>query len=155
MFNIWASQEALVVKNPPVNAGVIKDTGSIPGWRRSSGEGMATYSSVLVWRIPWTEEPGGAAVHWVTNSRTWLRWLSTHTHIYLLWTKNIPGTTWGWWSKSNKVQFLWEIVCSSKTVLFHFVSLMHNRVLKRSNCPIDICGGPLCSQKSLSLAEQY
>ena len=22
-------------------------------------EGMATYSSVLAWRIPWTEEPGG------------------------------------------------------------------------------------------------
>jgi len=22
-------------------------------------EGMATYSSILVWRIPWTEEPGG------------------------------------------------------------------------------------------------
>ena len=23
------------------------------------GEGMATYSSTLAWRIPWTEEPGG------------------------------------------------------------------------------------------------
>ena len=22
-------------------------------------EGMATYSSILVWRIPWTQEPGG------------------------------------------------------------------------------------------------
>ena len=23
------------------------------------GEGMATHSSILAWRIPWTEEPGG------------------------------------------------------------------------------------------------
>ena len=30
-------------------------------WGRSPGsmEGMATYSSILAWRIPWTEEPGG------------------------------------------------------------------------------------------------
>ena len=30
----------------------------IPGLGRSSGEGN-THSSILVWRIPWTEEPGG------------------------------------------------------------------------------------------------
>ena len=34
-------------------------------WIRSLGQedpletGMATHSSILVWRIPWTEEPGG------------------------------------------------------------------------------------------------
>ena len=33
--------------------------GSIPELGRSLGEGMATHSSVLAWRIPWTEEPGG------------------------------------------------------------------------------------------------
>ena len=47
-----------MVKNPPANAGVIRDTGSIPGWGRSMEEGMATHSSILAWRIPWTEEPG-------------------------------------------------------------------------------------------------
>ena len=31
---------------------------------------MATYSSVLAWRIPWTEEPGGLTVHGVAKSRT-------------------------------------------------------------------------------------
>ena len=35
----WASQVALVVKNPPANAGGIRDTGLIPGSGRSSGEG--------------------------------------------------------------------------------------------------------------------
>ena len=27
-------------------------------WVRSLEEGMVTHSSVLAWRIPWTEEPG-------------------------------------------------------------------------------------------------
>ena len=44
-----------VVKNPPANAG---DTGLIPGLGRSEKE-VATHSSVLAWRIPWTEEPFG------------------------------------------------------------------------------------------------
>ena len=35
------------------------DLGLIPGSGRSPGEGMATHSSTLAWRIPWTEEPGG------------------------------------------------------------------------------------------------
>ena len=34
---------------------------------------MATYSSILAWKIPQTEEPGGAAVHGVAKSRTRLR----------------------------------------------------------------------------------
>ena len=29
------------------------------GWEDPLKEGMATHSSVLAWRIPWTEEPGG------------------------------------------------------------------------------------------------
>ena len=33
------SQVALVVKNPPANAGDVKDAGSIPGWGRSPGGG--------------------------------------------------------------------------------------------------------------------
>ena len=35
-------------------------------------EEMATRSSVLSWRIPWTEEPGGLPVHGITNSQTQL-----------------------------------------------------------------------------------
>ena len=43
---------ALEIKNPPANAGGLRDTGSIPG-----SEGMATHSSFLAWRIPQIEEP--------------------------------------------------------------------------------------------------
>ena len=35
------------------------DLGSIPGSGRSPEEGMTIHSSILAWRIPWTEEPGG------------------------------------------------------------------------------------------------
>ena len=48
-----------VGKNPPANAGDSGDEGSIPGSGRSSGEGNGNHSSILAWRIPWTEEPGG------------------------------------------------------------------------------------------------
>ena len=35
------------------------DLSSIPGLGLSPGGGMATHSSILAWRIPWTEEPCG------------------------------------------------------------------------------------------------
>ena len=44
------------VKASACNAG---DLGSIPGLGRSPEKEMATHSSILAWRIPWTEEPGG------------------------------------------------------------------------------------------------
>ena len=36
---------------------MLRDEGSIPGSRRSPKEGMANHSSILAWRIPWTEKP--------------------------------------------------------------------------------------------------
>ena len=62
MGKLRASQVALVVKTknkkPACQCRIPGDTGSIPGLRRSLGRGQATHSSVLAWRIPWTEEPG-------------------------------------------------------------------------------------------------
>ena len=49
----------LVVNNPPADKGDIRNPGLIPGSGRSPGGGMATQSSILSWRIPQTEEPGG------------------------------------------------------------------------------------------------
>ena len=34
---MWVSQVVLVVKNPPANAGDIRDVGSVPGWGTSPG----------------------------------------------------------------------------------------------------------------------
>ena len=49
---------ALVVNNPPANAEDSRDLGLIPGLEDPLEEGTATNSSILAWKIPWTEEPG-------------------------------------------------------------------------------------------------
>ena len=48
-----------MVKNLPANAGDAGNTGFVPASGRSPGEGMATHSRILAWRISWTEKPGG------------------------------------------------------------------------------------------------
>ena len=67
-----ASQVAFVVKkkktqkNPCLPGQVeVRDAGSNPGLEDPLEEGLAMHSSILAWRIPWTEEPGR-----VTKSRT-------------------------------------------------------------------------------------
>ena len=75
------SQGALVIKNPPANARYARDVGSIPGSRRSPGEGNGNPLQYPCWRIPWTEEPDGlqsmgsqrAGHDWVTNTFTFFR----------------------------------------------------------------------------------
>ena len=42
------------------------------GWEDPLEEGMATHSSILVWRIPWTEEAGGLQSMGSQKSRTGL-----------------------------------------------------------------------------------
>ena len=51
--------DGTVVKNSPANAGDLRDKISIPRLGRSPEEEMAAHSSILAWRIPWTEDPGG------------------------------------------------------------------------------------------------
>ena len=56
------------------------------GWKDSLEVGMATHSSVLAWRIPWTEEPGGlwsmgsqrVGYDWATNT-------FTNSQLTMLW----------------------------------------------------------------------
>ena len=48
-----------MLKNSSANAGGTGDLGSIPGLGDPLGEGTATHSSILAWRSPWREEPGG------------------------------------------------------------------------------------------------
>ena len=66
-------------KESACNAG---DPGLVPGLEDPLEEGMATHSSVLAWRIPWTEEPGELESR-VLHSQTRLKWLSTHTRTWL------------------------------------------------------------------------
>jgi len=52
VYNQWASLVAQMVKNLPA---MLQETQA----QSSLKKGMATHSSILAWRIPWTEEPGG------------------------------------------------------------------------------------------------
>ena len=53
---IWASLVTQMVKNPPIIQEIKVQS---LGREDPLEEGMATHSSTLAWRIPWTEEPGG------------------------------------------------------------------------------------------------
>ena len=67
------------------NAG---DLGSIPASGRSPGEGNGNHSTILAWKIPWTEDPGRLhTVHGVTESRTRLSDF-TSLHFTSLQTKD-------------------------------------------------------------------
>ena len=62
-----------MVKNLPANAGSV---GLIPGLGSSLEKEMATHSSILAWRILWTEEPGGLQSMGLQESDTTCRYLS-------------------------------------------------------------------------------
>ena len=51
----WASLVAQLVKNP---AAMRETWVRSLGWEDPMEKGMATHSSILAWRIPWTEETG-------------------------------------------------------------------------------------------------
>ena len=77
-LNIWKFTVHILLKpNPPTNA---VDLTSIPGSGRPLEAGIVTHSSILAWRVPMDRRAWWATVHRVTNSRTLLKWLSTHSH---------------------------------------------------------------------------
>ena len=75
----WISQVAQWVKNLPVMQEPQETEVQFLAQEDPLEEGMATHSSILAWRIPWTEEPGGL---WFIGSQRvghdWSDWASTH-----------------------------------------------------------------------------
>ena len=75
LHKLGASLVAPMVKHPPA---VQETQVQLLHWEGPLEKGMATHSSVLVWRIPWTEEPGRlqsmgsqrVRYDWVTNTFT-------------------------------------------------------------------------------------
>ena len=59
-----------MVKNPPAMQELKEMWARSLGWEDPLEEHMAAYFSILPWRIPWTEEPGGLQVHRIARSRT-------------------------------------------------------------------------------------
>ena len=57
--NSEASLVGQLVKNPPANAGMQETWFQSPSQEDPLEKEMATHSSILAWKIPWTEEPDG------------------------------------------------------------------------------------------------
>ena len=74
------------VKNSPASAGDARDVDSILGREVPLEEEMATQSSILAWKIPWAEKPGGLQSTGVTKSRTQL---SACTHTLAVWHREL------------------------------------------------------------------
>ena len=55
LFEVWASLVAQTIKNLPAKQETLVQ---FLDQEDPLKKGMATHSSILVWRIPWTEEPG-------------------------------------------------------------------------------------------------
>ena len=70
------------VKNLSANAGDPRDAGSIPGLEDSLEWEIAPHSSILAWKIPWTEEPG----------RLQLLDIAEHTCMHLTISRSIHVT---------------------------------------------------------------
>ena len=74
---------APVVRNLPVNAGDIRDGGSVPGWGRCPGGGHGNPLQYSCLESPMHRGAWRAIVLGVTQSRTQLKQLSVHTHTYM------------------------------------------------------------------------
>ena len=82
MLEEHSSQVALVVKNPPANAGDLRDAASIPGSGRSPGGGQGSPIQYSCLENPMDRGAWQAAVHRVAQSRTGLKRLSTQAHSF-------------------------------------------------------------------------
>ena len=101
----------LMVKNLPAIAGDAWYAGLIPGSGRSPAEGMATYCSILAWRIPWTGAWWGM-IHRLTRSWTRLKHLNSSI----------------WWSGKFFIDFLWTFIEAIFYIEFFILVLLFGDV---------------------------
>ena len=81
-YQIWASQVALVVKEPACDVGDMRDVGSIPGSGRSPGEELGDPLQYSCLENPMDRGGWQATVHGVTNSRhNWSNLACTHASV--------------------------------------------------------------------------
>ena len=81
---LWASQAMQWYKNPPANAGDIRDVGSIPGSGRSPGGGNDNPLQYSCLENPMDRGASWAIVHGVPKSQTQQSyWAWTHTQIHI------------------------------------------------------------------------
>ena len=104
LSRVWASQDALVVKNLPTNAGDIRDIDSIPGSGRSPGGGHGNTLQYFCLENPMARGAWWAIVHGAAKSQTRLKQLSCSSsrrfviafllrskHLLILWLKSLSA----------------------------------------------------------------
>ena len=81
-MNVFTSpsdlQIAQAVKNPPLMREIWVQS---LGWDDPLEEGITTHSSILAWRIPWTEEPGG--LQSMGSQRVGHDWVTRHITVHV------------------------------------------------------------------------
>ena len=113
------------------------------GWEDSLEKGRATHSSILAWRIPWTEEPGRlqslesqrAGHNWVTFTfiqhhnigfHGWPSWAWSFVHSFRLclpWVLALLETVF--------VRYLWSIFCKQFLLRWHEIMKQQAKFGKR------------------------
>ena len=110
---LWASQVTSVVKNPPANAGDIREGGSFPELGRSPRRRHGNPLQYSCLENPMDRGAWWATVHGITKSRTWLKRLSTHTHVYLC----LPNRLRASWRLPNPILPLSAVAPSAETCI--------------------------------------
>ena len=140
----WASQVVLVVKNPPADAGDLREAGSNTGWGRSSEGGNGNPLQYSCLQNPMDRAALGAMVHKVTKSQTWLKQLSTHMSRHSL----IPCVSEMWLYVSSKMCH----ECTSTWGQLKGWNMSKNRKLHRvecrGTCLCMVCGALNCQKTS-------
>jgi len=73
-----------VTRNPPANAGDIRDTGLIPEFGRTPGEGNGNQLQSSWLKNPMDRRTWWATVHGIAKSQTWLKWHCMVMYIFVL-----------------------------------------------------------------------
>ena len=108
-----ASQVALVVKNPPANAGDVRDTGLIPGWGRSPGGGNGSPLQSSCLENPMDRGAWWATVLSVIQSWTRLKRLALMQYGYYKTLRKYTSTR-------KKIQFSLSLV----DIFLYFLSFL-------------------------------
>ena len=131
-------------KEPVCFAGNVRDMGSIPGLGRSLGEGHTTESSILAWRMPWTEEHGRLQSLGLQRVRQISRHTCKHNmtkikSLYFTWYKfDLPYHSQKAWLNPCLMHTLRTLSCFSYH--FHFLKYMVGRVYAEIFYPVEtIC----------------
>ena len=121
--NLPESEESSLVAQIVKNLPTMWETGVWSlGQEDTLEEGMATYSSTLSWRVPWTEEPGGLQS---MESKRVRHDLVTNTITFLS-LKHFPAQLWTQISPRGQAQLIpymtkWETEVQGASLIFHFV----------------------------------